>query len=231
MKIKLAPLTGLVLASLLLAACGPAKTTSNKKAVPTPAASELKLSQDELPTLTLTPREDGHELSMTIGNITSKAAQLEYELLYTASDNGLDIEKGLGDTIKLSGDKNLDRKLLLGTSSCTNGCKYKYDDGVTGGTLTLTFVTTDNASATFELPFAILSAADLKKQGNINLKSDNVTIKAKPQGNDFFVLVKNPKNNYSIFSSGSGKGIVTDISPATLTKADKSIISGDYTTQ
>ena len=62
----------------------------------------------------------------------------------------------------------------------------------------------------------------------MTLKSDNFTISAKPSSNDFFILLKNTKNGYSVFSNGNGKGTVSQITPATFTKADKNTITGDY---
>ena len=100
MKLKSLSILSLITASLILAACGPAKTTTNTKGTPTPASTDLKLSAAEIPNISLTPREDGHELTLKIDNISPKASSMEYELLYSAADNGLEIEKGLGDTIK-----------------------------------------------------------------------------------------------------------------------------------
>ena len=44
------------------------------------------------------------------------------------------MEKGVGDTVKLTSN-SFEKDLLLGTESCTNGCKYKFDEGVVGGVL------------------------------------------------------------------------------------------------
>ena len=232
MKSKYFTVLALASCALLLSACGASKSTP--KVTPTPRpASELKLDSKNMPKIVLSPREDGHELTMNLSNIPSNISQIDYELLYTASDNGNDIEKGLGDTIKLnSGETTIERKLLLGTASCTNGCKYKYDDGINGGTLTFTLMTTDNQSATLESPFTLTSSAAIKKTGDISLKSENFSAKAKPASStEFFILVKNYQNGFSIFSSGSGKGTVGEINPSTLVKADKTSIVGDYLPQ
>ena len=67
-------------------------------------------------------------------------------------DGNMEIEKGLGDTIKDVGT-TIERKLLLGTESCTNGCKYKYDEGVSGGTISLKFSLRNKPQvATIDIP-------------------------------------------------------------------------------
>ena len=43
-----------------------------------------------------------------------------------------------------------------------------------------------------------------------------------------FVLIKNFKPVYSVFSSGNGSGKVSSITPSTVTKENTSLITGDY---
>lgn len=227
MKTKIALLFGVI---LLLSSCGKTSPTPVAQSKPTSTdQTAFNFSPSEKPTLSLIPRADGHLLTMKIDNIPSKLVSLEYELVYTASDNGNDIEKGLGDTVKLNNEPSLTRDLLLGTASCTSGCKYKYDNNVNSGTVTLTFMTADNQVNTFDAPFTLDSGADIKKTGGMFLKDNSMGFKGKPISSaDYYVLVKNYLGGFSVFSSGNGKGTVTEYTPSSLTKKDKTTLTGDY---
>ena len=219
----------IISSSFFLSACGKkSETIKNPSNGKTAVVTTLELSDSEKPYISLIPRADGHELKLKIDGIPSKIKEIEYELIYTASDNNLEIEKGVGDTIK-DISKNIERDLLLGTSSCTNGCKYKYDEGITGGTLSLTFNTDDNQSITYETQFSLKNSAEIKKDGGLSLSTENLTIKATTTTkNDFFTVIKNFKPVYSVFSSGNGSGKVSSISPNNVSKDNSSLISGDY---
>jgi len=190
-----------VTVSLLLSACG--KTTSVKP-TPTPAPKVFEMPLSDRPLITLTPRDDGHMLYLKISKIPSSIISMEYEVIYTAKDNSSEIEKGLGDTVK-DVTSILERNLLLGTESCTNGCKYKYDEGVTGGTITLNFINKDGQSSTYESPFVIKSSAEFKKDGKLTLAVDNfsVTPKTKISGNDYFTLYRNYRGGFTVSSNGT----------------------------
>jgi hypothetical protein len=193
----------LILASaFLLSACGPKKVAP--AATPTPTPKLIEIPVGERPIINLTPREDGHMLFLKISEIPKSVASIEYELIYSAKDESVEIEKGLGDTIK-DVTSSLERKLLLGTESCTNGCKYKYDEGVNGGTLSLKFYNTNGQVSTYESSFVLKSTADLKKDKILKLSTDNfeVPLPAKLTGNNFFTLIKQYRGGYSVFSSGT----------------------------
>lgn len=147
----------LLVTSFTLSACGTKKTISTVS--PTPVPRELTITEDQKPVATLIPRGDGHELTLKISKINSIFSKIEYELIYTAQDSGLDIEKGVSGNIETKDMVNgsSERKILLGTESCTNGCKYKYDSGVNGGTLNLTLITKNNQVASLEMPFTLTS--------------------------------------------------------------------------
>lgn len=216
----------ILLSSFFLSACGKKNTTTVKNN--TPAPKTLELSDTEKPVVSLIPRTDGHELKLKIDNIPSKITQIEYELIYTAQDSGMEMEKGVGDTVKVT-SKNVEKDLLLGTASCTNGCKYKYDEGITGGTLSLIFYTDDNQSATYETPFTLKTSSDIKKAGGLSLSLENFEIKATTTTkSDYFVLIKNFPSYYSVFSNGTGTGKITSISPTNVTKDNTSTITGNY---
>jgi hypothetical protein len=189
---------------------------------------ELVLSDDEKPYISLIPQADGHRLDLKITNIPSSITDIEYDLIYTAQDEDLEIEKGVGGTAKIEGT-SIERELLLGTESCTNGCKYKFDEGITGGTLTLNFITSDGKAAFYEAPFNFKTSAEIKSNGGLNLVTENFEIKATVSSkSDFFILIKNFKPVYSVFSNGTGAGKVSSISPDTVTKKDPSLVTGDY---
>lgn len=207
--------------------------TRSKKSTTTPVKSsqiskEIELTTDELPTISLIPRADGHELKFKIANISSKFSNAEYELVYTAKDGEMELDKGVGGTIKIEAT-NFEKDLLLGTSSCTNGCKYKYDEGIIGGRLTLTLTTDNNEYYTFETPFVLKTSAEINKEKGLSLTEENFSIKGTVASkSDFFIAIKNAKPVYSVFSSGNGNGKITSIEPATVTKTSLTSFVGDY---
>jgi hypothetical protein len=230
-KLKIISLSLVViLSSFFLSACGKKKTETNNSTPTKGVQKELVLSESEKPIVSLIPREDGHELKLKIDNIPSSINQIDYELIYSATENGLTMEKGVGDTVKIT-SKNIEKDLLLGTSSCTNGCKYKYDTGVSEGTLSLIFYTNDNQSATFETPFILKTSADIKKDGGLTLKGQDFSIKATTTTkSDYFIVIKNYPSYFSVFSNSKGAGKITSITPTTVTKQDTTSLVGNYLT-
>jgi hypothetical protein len=85
------------------------------------------------PVASLTPSEDGHWLNMVIEKIVFDAASMDYELLYNLPDGR---SQGVPGTIKLDGQDAIERDLLLGSESSG---KFRYDEGVEAGTLTIRF--------------------------------------------------------------------------------------------
>jgi len=231
-KTKFLSLALIVLgSSFLLSGCGKKTTTTTKPTTTTKKpTTELILSDSEKPIVSLIPRADGHELKLKLDNIPANVNQIDYELIYSASDNGLVMEKGVGDTVKIS-SKSIEKDLLLGTASCTNGCKYKYDEGINSGTLSLTLYTFDNQSTTFESPFVLKTSADIKKDGGFKLDTENFSVKATTSTkSDYFVVIKNYPSYYSVFSSGTGAGKVTSVTPTTVTRTDTNSLVGNYQT-
>ena len=227
-KFKILSLTLVIIASsFFLSACGKKKTETNNNQTTKTAPKELVLSDSEKPIITLSPRDDGHELKLKIDNIPTNITQVEYELIYSSNEDGLTMEKGVGDTVKIS-SKSIEKDLLLGTSSCTNGCKYKYDEGVSQGTLSLVFYTDDNQSATYETPFVLKTSAEINKAGGFSL-DDTFSVKATTTTKtDYFVVIKNYPQYYSVFSNGKGTGKISTIQPTTVTKSETSSLTGNY---
>lgn len=190
----------LIAVSFLLSGCG--SKTNPKTITPTPAPKVIEMPLTDRPQISLTPSADGHYLTLKVVNTPNYISSIDYEILYNATDNNSEIEKGVGDTIKEI-SANIERKLLLGTESCTNGCKYSYDKGVIGGTMTLNFIDKNGQISTFGTPFTLKSTADLNKDGVISLPTYNfsVPVKSKLTGNNYFLLIKNYKGGYSIYGS------------------------------
>ncbi|MBL7159374.1 hypothetical protein ISS85_02790 [Candidatus Microgenomates bacterium] len=91
-----------------------------------------ELSEDERPVIILSSRPDGKELTLEVNNLQNISV-VEYELIYFTEGG----RPGLIGTINLKPDEDsFSRKLLLGT--CSSGV-CRYDEGVTGGTLTVIF--------------------------------------------------------------------------------------------
>ena len=203
MNQKYISLFSIFAAGILLAGCG-AKTTASTTIKPTPTSKAVEMPVGERPYVSLTPSADGHTLTLKMENIPQNITQIEYQVLYDAQDNGQTIEKGVGDTIKQI-SATLSRDLLLGTQSCTAGCKYNYDTGIVGGEITLNFIGSNGQVSTYDSPFTFSSTADIKKTGKISLTtpSFSVTPKSTLSGSQFFVLMENYKGGYSVFSSGT----------------------------
>ena len=99
-----------------------------------------ELSQSEWPSISLTPTDKtgvsgslGHWLNFKVEKINvSKAASMDYLLVYSTSDGG---QQGVPGTVKLTGG-DIERPLLLGSESSG---KFRYDAGVEQGTMTITF--------------------------------------------------------------------------------------------
>ncbi|MFA5026067.1 MAG: hypothetical protein WC503_06180 [Candidatus Shapirobacteria bacterium] len=196
---------GLILISaLIFSACGKKTTTT---VVPTPTPRLIEMAPADRPQVSLTPRADGHELILNINSISQSISKIEYELTYVAVDNKLEIEKGASgiiETVDIATGK-VERKILLGTESCTSGCKYKYDSGVTGGNLNLIFTTVNSQISTFDTPFILRTTAEIKKAGKlIWTEQDYTYTPTKLTGSNYFIAMKDFKNDgYMVTSSGS----------------------------
>lgn len=97
----------------------------------------IEVALGDRPVAGLTPTDDGHWLLMKIEKIKISATTLDYELLYTLPDGRT---QGVPGSINLKGEETIERKLLLGSESSG---KFRYDEGVEEGTLTLKFRNND----------------------------------------------------------------------------------------
>lgn len=191
----------LFFSALFLSGCGKKKTAV---ITPTPTPRMVELAPEDRPSVTLSPRSDGHELHLKLGSVSPKITKIEYELTYTAVDGAMEIEKGASGIIESSELINgtITRNILLGTESCTNGCKYKYDTGVTHGNLTL-LITSDGQLSTFETPFILRSAADIKKGGGKIVWEDVNFSQTPPKTSPFYVVHRDYQSGEYLINASS----------------------------
>lgn len=90
---------------------------------------------DQRPVASLTPKADGHWLSLKLTGINRLAAAttVEYEVLYEAGDGR---QQGSSGKTQISGKTSYDSDILLGSESSG---KFRYDAGVEKGTLTIKY--------------------------------------------------------------------------------------------
>lgn len=139
---KYIPLVLVGLGVLVVAVAGLVIMKSMKRVgeVSPEEVSVPELSRAQWPVVSLIPSEDpavpnslGHFLDFKVQGIDVPGADsMDYLLVYTTSDGG---QQGAPGTVKLTGG-DVERKLLLGSASSG---KYRFDAGVSTGTMTITF--------------------------------------------------------------------------------------------
>lgn len=141
---KIFIVTVLLFSSVLLSGCGPKKTpeVTVPEPEPTPLPTRpIEQTIKERPYVTLTSTSDGHWVTLEIKRISKEMTGLEYELTYFAEVEASKIERGVssgGQPVELNGATEFSKKILFGSASCTTGtCKYKYDENVSEGMLTV----------------------------------------------------------------------------------------------
>lgn len=133
-------LVGLGVLIVVIAAFLMARSNKNKDVDIEEEETIVELPQTQWPAITLTPTSDpkapnslGHFLDFRIQKINvPNASTLDYLLVYNTSDGG---QQGVPGTIKITGTE-AQRTLLLGSESSG---KFRFDAGVSEGTMTLTF--------------------------------------------------------------------------------------------
>ncbi|MFC1649128.1 hypothetical protein ACFL2C_00235 [Patescibacteria group bacterium] len=96
----------------------------------------IDVSAENMPVVSLIPREDGHWLDMVITKLGKfDALTLDYEMLYKLPDGRT---QGVPGTVRMDTvvDGTIKRELLLGSESSGN---FRYDEGVEDGSITLRF--------------------------------------------------------------------------------------------
>jgi len=109
------------------------KNKLQKPAVEEEESALIEVSLNERPIASLTPSEDGHYLNLLVDKIVIDAESMDYELLYTT---GAGLTQGVPGMVVLSGRDSFEAELLLGSESSG---KFRYDEGVEEGSLTLKF--------------------------------------------------------------------------------------------
>jgi len=134
----------------------------------------MDIALNDRPFTSLTPTDDGHFINMKIDKIKIPAVTMDYELLYDLPDGRT---QGVPGTITLNGQTMIERKMLLGSESSG---KFRYDEGVKEGTLTLRF-RNDKAKliAKFITKFALLSNTKTLSSVDENFKA---TLTKLPKG-------------------------------------------------
>lgn len=166
----------LVLASgVLLTGCSigkpkdSTKTSGTTISKPTPQPTKSpEESSSSRPYISLIPSADAHRLTLKLARIPSEITSFEYELIYFADFEGNKIERGVdsgGRAVDITGKTEYAKEFLLGSESCTTGkCKYRYDEGVSEGVLTLKFISsegTDKYSTSYRLQNTTLAKEGL----------------------------------------------------------------------
>ncbi|MGB6882184.1 MAG: hypothetical protein WBD86_02700 [Microgenomates group bacterium] len=143
-------------------------------------SSLIEVSLTDRPIASLTPSDDGHWLKLAIEKLKIDAESLDYELLYKVSDGRT---QGVPGTISLAGQTMIERDLLLGSESSG---KFRYDEGVEEGTLTLRFRNKKGKLiAKFSTQFSLLSGTS-----KLASTDDNFSVTLTRVSNAFFVVME-----------------------------------------
>ncbi len=152
MSNKLIPL---VLLLLLLPGCSffRKKTSDPQEKEPITALINV-IDLADRPYITLAPRADGRELTLSLHSLPKQASETEYELEYQAGT----LLQGAFGTFDLTSDLPVTQKILLGSCSAGGACSFHQD--VQGGTLTLKFRGPENYALKLDWRFIDAKAAD-----------------------------------------------------------------------
>ena len=188
----------------------------NKSNVPVEKEDTVvTLSLNERPVASLTPSADGHWLKLTVTKILSSVASMDYELLYQLPDGRT---QGVPGTIKLTGQDKIERDLLMGSESSG---KFRYDEGVKQGTLTIRFRNDAGKLITkLSTKFTLLSKT--KELKSIDEKFSYKLSSANSK--DFFVVMET-------FGLPSSEGVPTSMTagPFGVFTSSKVAVSGTVT--
>jgi len=148
---------------------------------------------DKRPVASLKPSSDGHWLKLQIEKLGELGESMDYELLYQLPDGRT---QGVPGSITLGSESTIERDLLLGSESSG---KFRYDEGVKEGTLTLRFRNSKGKlTAKFLTEFTLTS--DTKSFSAIDGKFKYELAKA---SKEFFVVM----NTFGAPSGYSGQPI------------------------
>lgn len=151
---------------LLLTGCTKKNSPAENTPVVEPTAEPTKPIEETIGSrafVSLTPSADVHRVYLLVKNVPVNIESINYELIYLADLDGNKIERGVTGILRPA-EYNKSKEVLFGSASCTTGtCKYKYDEGVSEGTLTLTFNRSGGGKDKYESVFRIQKG---KEAGN-----------------------------------------------------------------
>lgn len=157
--------------------------SSQTEVDPRPDLPINTLPLPERPFITLSPDSTGRSLNIAISG-APQAGDMEYELIYNASGKQ---EGALGNIFLGSEKQPIVKSILLGSKS--GGGKITYHEGVTGGSMTLTYADTRLKESWNYLHFdpadPVISSTDARFSVTLPktaLKKDSVIIAMKTFG-------------------------------------------------
>lgn len=135
MRKKFLMLGMVLVGSLMLSGC---RRSPQGKPEPTPRVrkADVNVNQEPIanrPYVHLSPRNDGHAVTLRLVEVKKQAKELEYEIEYNSGS----LVQGAFGEIDLSEKLPISKEILLG--SCSTGGKCTFNAYVTGGTMTLRF--------------------------------------------------------------------------------------------
>lgn len=93
------------------------------------------IPSEKMPAISLSKSDDGHYINLKIENLGLLSPKLlDYELLYEVP--GEEQPQGTNSSVEIIGKTSFEVEILIGTESSG---KFRYDEGVEKGTLTLKF--------------------------------------------------------------------------------------------
>lgn len=179
---KLLIVNCLLLIVFSLSGCSLKKSSGGQTANPGQPTAEptkpLETTILERPFVSLEPTTDGHWVNLKIENIKPGTKSVDYELIYFAGDLGNQVERGVAGSVELKSETKIERKILFGSESCTVKCKYKFDENVSEGVLTLK-LRNGNGTEKFESAFRLQKGSEAAEglsigDGNFKLVSKNL---------------------------------------------------------
>jgi hypothetical protein len=94
----------------------------------------IEVALKDRPVVSLTPTGDGHYLNLKVTEINiPKAETMEYELLYEVPGG---VTQGVPGSVDIASLSSYETEMLLGSESSG---KFRYDEGVEEGTITIRF--------------------------------------------------------------------------------------------
>lgn len=210
----------LIFSCFLLTGCLPKKNEESllpQQVTPVPT-KPLEQSIGERPYVNLIPTADGHWVNLEITGIQSGIKSIDYELVYFAGDLGNKVERGVAGSVDLKGEVSFSRKILFGSESCTVKCKYKYDENVSEGSLTLK-IHKENSTEKYESVYRLQKGSEGREglttgDGNFRFVANNFSTNA------YFLTISTlgvpaqlpgviAANPYGIFPAVTSKGMVS----------------------